>query len=126
MTGNKKDYNFIAALEKAVAEKYGKEAAQDIRSSWNPEKEKEYLRQLKNSRDKQKNHTAKREKSSRTCPVCKTYSFSGADDLYMNRFNCCYMCYVDFVERREDEWKNGSRPTEEFVEKILKGRKNHG
>ena len=45
----KKDYDHIAAVEKAIAEKYGKDAAQDIRGDWGEEKEKEYLDQIKMS-----------------------------------------------------------------------------
>ena len=84
----KKDYNYIAALEKAIAEKYGKDAVQDFRSMWTPEKEKDYLSDLKEKYDKEK--TSKNEvfevrgveirinsiatRKERTCPVCKTYS----------------------------------------------------
>ena len=50
----KKDYNYIAALEKAIAEKYGKDAVQDFRSMWTPEKEKDYLSDLKEKYDKEK------------------------------------------------------------------------
>ena len=50
----KKDYNYIAALEKAIAEKYGKDAVQDFRSMWTPEKEKDYLSDLKEKYDKRK------------------------------------------------------------------------
>ena len=35
----KKDYNYIAAVEKAIAEKYGKDTVQDFRSTWEEEKE---------------------------------------------------------------------------------------
>ena len=96
----KKDYDHIAAVEKAIAEKYGKDAAQDIRADWGDEKEKEYLNQIKNLNNN-KHHQAKltteiaentfisekvnRRKDERQCPVCKTYSFSMKDDLYMNR-----------------------------------------
>ena len=52
----------------------------------------------------------------RTCPVCKTYSFSGRDDLYMNRFKSCHDCYIDFIIGREDAWKSGERPAQEVVE----------
>ena len=29
-----KDYNYIAAVEKAISEKYGKDTVQDFRSGW--------------------------------------------------------------------------------------------
>ena len=41
-----KDPNRIAAIEKAIAEKYGKETVENPRSKWNEEKEGEYLEQM--------------------------------------------------------------------------------
>ena len=116
----KKDYNLIAAFEKAIVEKYGKNTVQDFRSYWEEEKEKNYLKQLKDRNIKVQSKSDKEEikagdivirkrhrkdKQSRTCPVCKTYSFSMKDDLYMVRHECCYRCYVDFVEPDEESWK---------------------
>jgi hypothetical protein len=125
----KRDLNYIAGVEKAIAEKYGKDAVQDFRNTWEEDKEKEYLEQLKerykkNNRLKQKRVSRKKEQ--RTCPVCKTYSFSPADDLYMNRFKCCFECYVDFVEGEESRWKEGYQPSEDNIKIALKRRKNNG
>jgi hypothetical protein len=135
----KKDYTYIASIEKAIAEKYGKETVQDFRNYWHEEKEKEYLNQLKSMRIKRDKFASNKEelivgdvriskkrntqKEDRTCPVCKTYSFSRKDDLYMNRFKCCHDCYIDFVFGREQEWKDGNRPTEEHIENALRRRK---
>lgn len=133
-----KDYNRIAAFEKAIAEKYGKDTVQDFRSQWEQEKEQEYLDQLKTrntKRDKQNDRQEikagdivikkrdKKDNQSRICPVCKTYSFSIKDDLYMIRYDCCYRCYVDFVETNEASWKQGDRPDENYIQGILRGRK---
>lgn len=121
----KKDTNYIAAVEKAISEKYGKETVQDFRSAWTSDDEEEYLKQLKkitqttkSTRKKEKIETDSlvisrypiAEKIKRSCPVCKTYSFSSRDDLYMKRFECCFACYVDFIEHRQDEWDKGYRP----------------
>ena len=125
----KKDLNYIASAEKAIAEKYGKDAVQDFRNEWQENKEKSYLSQLRERNAKKSKSTKKklkRQKEERTCPVCKTYSFSPVDDLYMNRFKCCFACYVDFVEHREDQWKKGDRPTEENIQTALKRRKKNG
>ena len=135
----RKDTNYIAAVEKAITEKYGKNTVQDFRHEWPEHKEKEYLAQLKEMTTKRDNNSIKKEeivvgdvkitkrrtrqKEDRTCPVCKTYSFSRRDDLYMNRFKCCYDCYVDFVEYREEAWKNGERPTDEHIQNALRRRK---
>ena len=135
---SKKDYNLIAAFEKAIVEKYGKNTVQDFRSYWEEQKEKEYLKQLRDRKVKTQNKSNKeqikagdiiirkkrrKDKESRTCPVCKTYSFSMRDDLYMVRHECCYRCYVDFVEPDEESWKKGNRPTDDYVQRILRGRK---
>jgi len=135
----KKDWDYIASVEKAIVEKYGKLSSQDFRCEWQPDKEKEYLEQLQDSRQKREKREAKHEtyqsgeilitkrinkvKIERSCPVCKTYSFSRRDDLYMNRFQCCARCYVFFVEHREERWNDGWRPDEELVKNSLR-RKN--
>jgi len=135
----RKDPNYIAAVEKAITEKYGKDTVQDFRHEWKEEKEKEYLKQLKGLVKKNDSISSNKEevvvgdvtitkrrtrqKDDRTCPVCKTYSFSRKDDLYMNRFKCCHNCYIDFVVGREQEWKNGDRPTQEHLEYALRRRK---
>ena len=134
----KKDPNYVAAVEKAIAEKYGTETVQDFRSGWGEEKEKEYLKQLKQAKKTKPNKkyieesktssyrikkSKKTKKAQRSCPVCKTYSFSTKDDLYMNRFNCCFGCYIDFVEGNEDRWKEGYRPEQDRIEAALRRRK---
>jgi hypothetical protein len=124
----KVDYNYVAAVEKSISQKYGKETVQDFRSSWHEEKEKEYLEQLKKIRVSNRNKRSSKQnleiddivirkrrtnkEDHRSCPVCKTYSFSAADDLYMNRFDCCEQCYINFVEFREERWKSGWRPSD--------------
>lgn len=135
----KKDPNYIAAVEKAITEKYGKDTVQDFRHEWEEQKEKDYLNQLKEMRIKRDKYSTKKDeaivgdvkitkrrdhqKDDRTCPVCKTYSFSRKDDLYMNRFKSCYLCYLDFVIGREKTWKSGERPTDEHIEYVLRRRK---
>ena len=42
-----KDLNRIAAIEKAISNKYGDETIQTPMSNWDEEKEKEYLAQMK-------------------------------------------------------------------------------
>ena len=43
----KKDYDTIAAVEQAIAKKYGEEAIQNPRKCWNDEKEEKYQEQLR-------------------------------------------------------------------------------
>lgn len=119
----KKDLNQIAKIEKAIKEKYGEEAIQNPKGSWDKEKEDKYLEELKafyqrNLRAKKTEEadgflvkTRKSDNSvDRTCPVCNSYSFSGQDDLYMTKFDCCFNCYIQYVEGREERWKSGWRP----------------
>jgi|TARA_Y100000289_G_C3927331_1_gene154267 hypothetical protein len=119
----KKDFNEIAKYEKAIKEKYGKEAIANPKSGWSKEKEKAYLESLKHfhenkSREKQK--TSKEgfdlidkttgDSESRTCPVCGEYSVKAHDNMYMVKFECCFKCYIQYVEGRLDRWKTGWRP----------------
>ena len=43
----KNDPNYIVKVEKAIAEKYGQEAIDNPKAHWTDEKEKEYVKQLK-------------------------------------------------------------------------------
>ena len=50
----KNDFNDIAAVEKAISKKYGDDAVANPRSGWCPEKEKEYIEQVKVSEEKRR------------------------------------------------------------------------
>ena len=41
------DPNYVVKVEAAIKEKYGEEAIQNPKKFWNQDKEKEYLKQLK-------------------------------------------------------------------------------
>ena len=121
-----KDPHYIVKLEKAIAEKYGEEAIQNPKKGWNEEKEKEYIEQSKEFYKKIQSLEEKSEKvevdgifipkkllsrgKERTCPVCKTYSFKSQDDVYMNKYECCFDCYIKWIENREERWQSGWRP----------------
>jgi hypothetical protein len=120
------DPDYIAKLEKAIQEKYGKDAIDNPKKFWNQEKEKKHLEQLKHfykikkSKDvikvKKKGFFVSKDilekDSERQCPVCDEYSFNQKDDLYMNKYKCCFKCYVQYVEGREERWKTGWRPNQ--------------
>lgn len=115
----KPNIDVIDALEKSIKEKYGKEAVTNPKSLWNEEKEKEYLQQLKElyknkpPDDHMENINGVllpsklliRDENNRNCVSCKIYSFDRRDDLYMNKFQCCFKCYIMHVEGREDKWQ---------------------
>ena len=122
----KKDLNHIVKIEKAIEKKYGKEAIQHPKSGWTEEKEQEYLEQIKKLSEKNKykfekveevekdgfliNKKLLRRRSNRVCFTCNQYSFDKKDDLYMLKYDCCWGCYIEYVEGREERWKTGWRP----------------
>lgn len=123
---SKKDLNHIAAVEKAIAKKYGKEAIQNPKANWDDEKEKEYLQQIKEVSKKRRKAEEYSEKvelngvlvskkllnkeSTHSCPVCDKYCFKAKDDVYMIKYECCFNCYIQWVEYREERWLQGWRP----------------
>ena len=125
----KKSLNDIAKYEVAISKKYGKEAIKHPQADWDDEKEKEYQKQSKALYKKEKEIREKTEKvevdgfliskklftkdSNRICPTCHSYSFELRDDVYMTKFDCCFKCYIQWVEGREERWKSGWRPNEE-------------
>jgi len=118
-----KDSNYAVKVEKAIAERYGEETVVHPKSQWDDDKEQEYLRELQNNYRQGKSESEQIEldgvliskellnkESERSCPTCNTYSFKSVDDLYMTKFDCCFKCYIQYVEDREDRWKSGWRP----------------
>jgi hypothetical protein len=121
-----KELDKIARIEKAIAEKYGKETVQNPRGNWNEIKEKEYLQQSKEFYKKQYKNDQWQEKvdvngikiskkllnreSLKSCPVCGEFSRKSVDDVYYVKYECCYKCYIQYVEDREDRWSKGWRP----------------
>ena len=119
---NNKDLNYIAGLEKAIKQKYGEEAVQNPSSNWTPEKEKEYLQQLKENkiRELAADRVEEREgflfsaklikkDSKNVCDVCSNI-LKQQDMLYETKYECCRNCYIQYVEHREERWKQGWRP----------------
>jgi hypothetical protein len=88
-----KDPDKIAAVEKAIAEKYGKEAIQNPKGNWDEDKEKEYLKQSKEFYKKKSRNEEWQEKvdvngikiskklltreSLKNCPVCGAFPKKG-------------------------------------------------
>ena len=123
---SKKDWNKLAKFEQAISKRYGPEAVQNPKANWTAEKEQEYLDQIKRLSEKEMQLLEKDEKvelngilvpkkllnkeSNRTCDVCSVYSFDVRDDVYMNKFDCCWNCYIQWVEGREERWLSGWRP----------------
>ena len=124
----KEDPNQIAAVEKAIAEKYGSATIQNPRGNWDETKEKEYLQQMKEFYQKTEQNEAWQEKvdvngikiskkllnreSLKCCPVCNSFAKKSMDDVCLVKFDCCNKCYIQFVEGREERWLKGWRPNE--------------
>jgi hypothetical protein len=124
-----KDQEYIAKLEKAISQKYGEEAINNPKRFWDEDKEKDYLEQsirerqkfakLSDGEDKVEedgfliNKKLLTRDHKRTCPVCVKYSFHPRDDLYMNKFEACFECYMKYIRGREERWSTGWRPNKE-------------
>jgi hypothetical protein len=105
--------NEVAALEKAIREKYGEQAITNPKGTWNPEKEAEYIEEIKKAYLKE---VSEREKSEidgvlvdkklinkvidRSCKYCSTLSFKRNDDVYLTKFQSCFKCYILNIEGR--------------------------
>lgn len=135
----KKDLNYIAKLEQAIAKKYGAETIQNPRSTWTQEKEEKYLEEIKQIYKKEIQKSTYDEKiqangffvskklltnkEDRTCPACFVYSFEQKDDVYMNKYDCCHRCYLKFVEGKEERWQNIDKRVEFLSDYYSRGEK---
>ena len=122
----KKTVEYLGKLEKAIADKYGEEAITNPRSLWDEEKEKDYIEQAKENAEKyyksdededvvEKDGIFVSKKllnksNAKSCPVCDKYLVDTRDSVFLLKWECCYNCFVQWVEDREDRWKTGWRP----------------
>jgi hypothetical protein len=51
-----------------------------------------------------------REGNLESCPVCGKINRTAKDDVYILKLQCCYNCYTQWVEGREERWEKGWRP----------------
>ena len=129
---SEKDFDHIARVEKAIAEKYGDEAVSNPRSKWDEKKEKEYLQQMQELYSKHRKNEVSQQKIEingikvskkllnrehlRSCPVCGKFPRKSLDDVCLLKFDCCNDCYIKYVEEdgtgREQKWLKGWRPSE--------------
>jgi hypothetical protein len=126
---DQKKEKYVMRLENLIQKKYGYDAIKNPESGWDEDKEKKYLQKLKEFSVKFDKNSSYKDKvevdgvlvskklltreSNRTCPVCKIYSFKVQDDIYMTKYSCCFKCYVQYVEDREERWLTGWRPDNE-------------
>ena len=62
MTKPKQDPNYVIKVEKAIADKYGADTVQHPAKDWNPEKDQEYLEQVRLLNEKIRDLSEKTEK----------------------------------------------------------------
>ena len=121
-----KNPNRIAAIEKAIKEKYGDDAIANPKAFWDEDKEKEYLEQMKEFYAKTSKNLEREDKIDvngikvskkllnkeprKNCPVCGKFPKKSMDDVCILKFQCCNTCYINYVEHREERWLNGWRP----------------
>jgi len=123
---SKDKLNHIAAVEQAISKKYGDEAVQNPKANWDENKEKEYLQQMKEFYQKTQRIEESQEKvdvngikvskklfnrdALRSCPICNSFARRSMDDVCLVKFDCCFNCYIQYVEHREERWLKGWRP----------------
>tara|TARA_R110002110_G_scaffold16852_5_gene72413 strand:+ start:808 stop:1191 length:384 start_codon:yes stop_codon:yes gene_type:complete len=123
---SKDKLNHIAAVEQAISKKYGKDTIQNPKANWDEDKEKEYLQQMKEFYEKSRQNEESQEKveingikvskkllnrdALRSCPVCDSFARRSMDDVCLVKFDCCFNCYIQYVEHREERWLKGWRP----------------
>ena len=121
-----KDLNKIAAIEKAIADKYGAEAVVNPSAGWDDTKEEEHRCQMREFYQKVKKNEEHEEKidingikvskkllnreSLRCCSVCGSFPKKSMDDVCLTKFDCCETCYIQYVEGRVERWSKGWRP----------------
>lgn len=125
----KKDLEYVSKVEKAISEKFGEEATINPRSRWDEKKEKEYIIQAKENAEKyfkieEQDDIVENDgiliskkllnkSNAKSCPICDKYLADTKDDVYLLKWNCCYSCFIQWVEHREERWVTGWRPNKE-------------
>ena len=120
-----KNLNDIAKIEKAIAEKYGDEAIANPKATWDENKEKEYLEQMKQFYSKTSKNSEWEDKIDvngikvtkkllnreprKTCPVCGNFPKKLMDDVCLVKFDCCNACYIQYVEEKSAGKKVGDQ-----------------
>lgn len=49
------------------------------------------------------------------CPLCGFPMRGSKSTSAFYDFGVCYLCFIDFIEHREQRWRDGWRPTPEQV-----------
>ena len=100
-----KDLNYIVKVEKAIESQWGKEAIQNPAKHWDEEKEKEYLKQLKERAKNEKPTSTTKEHDGflitsklfnnrriDRCPECDSFKLSKRDKVLVKKVGYCQRC----------------------------------
>lgn len=103
----------IGQIEEEVSKKYGEDARELLKDSWDEEKEKNYIDDLKKIKTYYKNSNsiiksdgicvAKKlleKKSQKKCKFCNKLIYSIDDLTYLESYESCFKCYVQHIEGR--------------------------
>lgn len=63
------------------------------------------------------------ERSSRVpmwCPYCRGLMKGNKSNGTWYDWGCCIQCYIEYIEDREQRWKDGWRPSPEVLEAFSK------
>ena len=94
------DYDEIAALERAIKEKYGQVSVLNPKSSWTEEKEEQFKKIIEEMYAKfcPRNVEVKYINLI-CCDKCNKMSFNTFDDLYLTKYGMCHKCFVTTMEK---------------------------
>lgn len=121
----KHDINYVAAIEKAIGSKYGKEAVANPRSGWDEKKEEAYKAELENLKSKKDIRTEEEyeevkgvlihkklinKRKQKFCSQCEVRIKNLNDDTCYTKYETCFNCYIEYIEQREERWMQGWRP----------------
>lgn len=107
----KSDPNYLLKLENAIQAKYGEETILHPRANWSEEKEREYLKQLREAEEKKQHVLDAKEfsttqdgflisdrlekrKADNICKNCHTRSLKRFDTIYLVKYGTCYSCFI--------------------------------
>lgn len=128
-----KKLNQIAKLEKAIKERWGDETIKTPQSAWDEDKEKEYKEQQKEFAQKIQTNKSEileeqkgffitkrllNKESKSKCLTCSSQIKTLKDETCKTKWDTCFKCYIQWIEGREERWKKGWRPNEDYKSKI--------
>lgn len=96
---SEEQFRKIAALERAIKEKYGSVSVLTPEKTWSEEKEKQFKQKVEEVFKKLKPRDVEVSYSKlQTCHLCNKVSLSNVDDVYLTKYDMCHNCFVKTME----------------------------